>query len=121
MLDINKMVGDPATKQPEVLARKLEMEQWTRAQGEAIAAAEGIAMGEVHWQVVDFLRDYYLRCGQATSGRLLARILDEEFAARGGTAYLLTLFPKGPVAQASRIGGLPVPPYTEDRSFGSAM
>jgi tRNA 2-thiouridine synthesizing protein E len=121
MLDINKMVGDPATKQPEVLSRKLEMENWTRNQGQAIASAEGIVMDEARWQVVDFLRDYYLRCGMASSGRLLSTVLDEEFAGRGGAAYLRTLFPKGPVAQASRIGGLPVPPYTEDRSFGSTM
>lgn len=121
MLDINKMIDDPATKQPEVLTRKLDMESWTRKQGEAIAAEEGVAMGDVQWQVVDFLRDYYSRYGMAPAGRVLATELDRKFAAQGGTAYLLMLFPKGPVAQASRIGGLPVPPYTEDRSFGSAM
>ncbi|HET7833533.1 MAG TPA: TusE/DsrC/DsvC family sulfur relay protein [Gallionella sp.] len=121
MLDINKMIDDPATKQPEELARKLEMEQWSRAQGEAVAAEEGIVMGDAQWQVVDFLRDYYRQYGLAPAGRVLAGALDREFAAQGGTAYLLTLFPRGPVAQASRIGGLPVPPYTEDRSFGSAM
>ena len=121
MPDIIKMINDPAGYQPEMLARKLELENWTRDRGLAIAEAEGITMTKEHWQVVDFLRDYYIRCGMAPAGRVLAAALDEVFAAHGGVPYLHTLFPKGPVAQASRIGGLPLPPYTEDRSFGSAM
>ncbi len=121
MTDINKMFDDPGTRETEVVNRKMDMESWTRQQGEAVAEEEGIRMGEMHWQVVDFLREYYLRCGQAPAGRVLAAALDEEFATHGGIFYLRTLFPKGPVAQASRIGGLPVPPYTEDRSFGSSM
>ena len=54
-------------------------------------------------------------------GREWAELLDKTFVAQGGTASLLKHFPRGPVAQASRIGGLPVPPYTEDPSFGSTM
>lgn len=121
MPDINTIINDPGTREPDALNRKMDIEGWTRQQGEAVAGEEGLTMGEVHWQVVDFLRDYYFRCGKAPAGRVLAAALDEEFAARGGIAYLHTLFPRGPVAQASRIAGLPVPPYTEDRSFGSAM
>lgn len=121
MPDIIKMINDPAGYLPEMLSRKLELESWTREQGLAIAQAEGIAMTKEHWQVVDFLRDYYIRCGVAPAGRVLAAALGEVFAAQGGAAYLHMLFPKGPVAQACRIGGLPLPPYTEDHSFGSAM
>lgn len=121
MPDIIKMINDPAGYQPEMLSRRLELENWTREQGLAVAQAERIAMTEEHWQVVDFLRDYYIRCGVAPAGRVLAATLDEVFSAHGGAAYLHMLFPGGPVAQGCRIGGVPIPPYTEDRSFGSAM
>jgi tRNA 2-thiouridine synthesizing protein E len=47
------------------------------------------------------------------------RELDQEFAAEGGRRYLYDLFPRGPILQASRIAGLPLPPGTLDRSFGS--
>jgi len=121
MPDINNIINEPGNNEPEAINRKMDMDGWTRERGEAIAEEEGLSLGEMHWQVVDFLRDYYIRHGKASAGRVLAAALDEAFAAQGGTAYLLTLFPKGPVAQASRIGGLPVPAYTVDQSFGSAM
>lgn len=113
--------SDPVTEDPIVEDHKADLEDWTRQIGEAAARAEGITMTPEHWQVVDFVREYYLQHGKVSAGRELAEALNEAFAAQGGSAYLLKQFPLGPVAQASRIAGLPVPPYTEDPSFGSTM
>ncbi len=113
--------NDVATEDPVVESEKADLQDWTPAKGEAIARAEGISMTPAHWGVVNFLRDRYMQHGKPSAGREWAELLDETFAAQGGTAYLLKQFPQGPVAQASRIGGLPVPPYTEDPSFGSTM
>lgn len=113
--------SDPVTEDPIVENQKADLEDWTRQIGEASAQAEGISMTPEHWQVVDFVREYYLQHGKVSAGRELAEALNEAFAAQGGSAYLLKQFPLGPVAQASRIAGLPVPPYTEDLSFGSTM
>lgn len=113
--------SDPVTEDPIVENQKADLEDWTRQIGEATAQAEGISMTPEHWQVVDFVREYYLEHGKVAAGRELAEALNEAFAAQGGSAYLLKQFPLGPVAQASRIAGLPVPPYTEDPSFGSTM
>lgn len=121
MPKLNRMTNDPITEDPVVENNKADLEDWTRQIGESIARAEGIAMTQAHWEVVDFLREHYLQHGKASAGRELAEALDQAFAAQGGSAYLLKQFPQGPVAQASRIGGLPVPPYTEDPSFGSTM
>lgn len=113
--------SDPVTEDPTVEDRKADFEDWNRQTGEAVARAEGITMTPVHWRVVDFVRAYYSQRGKISAGRELADALNTAFAAQGGSAYLLKQFPLGPVAQASRIGGVPVPPYTEDPSFGSTM
>lgn len=121
MPNLNRRNTDPITEDPIVENHKADLEDWTRQIGESNARAEGITMTRTHWQAVDFLREYYLQHGPVSAGRELAEVLDQAFADEGGSAYLLKLFPQGPVAQASRIGGLPVPPYTEDPSFGSTM
>lgn len=113
--------SDPVTEDPIVEDYKADLEDWTRQIGEATAGEEGISMTPAHWEVVDFVREYYLKHGKVSAGRELAEALNEAFAAQGGSTYLLKQFPLGPVAQASRIAGLPVPPYTEDPSFGSTM
>ena len=115
------MSNDVATEDPVVESGKADLQDWTPAQGEAITRAEGISMTPAHWEVVNFLRDHYMQHGKPSARREWAELLGETFAAQGGTAYLLKQFPRGSVAQASRIGGLPVPPYTEDPSFGSTM
>lgn len=117
----NKTNSDPVTEDPIEENHKADLEEWDRQKGEEVARAEGISMTAEHWQVVEFLRNLYIRHGKPDAGRDWADALNAEFAAQGDSAYLLKKFPRGPVAQASRIGGLPVPPYTEDPSFGSTM
>ncbi len=98
-----------------------EIADWNREAGKHIAADEGVEMTDAHWAVVDFLRDYYQQHGADSSGPDVARALDEAFAGQGGSAYLHPHFPKGPVAQGSRIAGLPVSVGSIDESFGSVM
>ena len=113
------MNPDPADPTERNLPQ--EIADWSRETGERTAAEEGVEMTDTHWAVVDFLRDYYRKHGATLSGPDLAQELDKEFAEQGGSAYLHQLFPEGPVAQGSRIAGLPVPPGSVDESFGSAM
>ncbi|UCE89094.1 MAG: TusE/DsrC/DsvC family sulfur relay protein [Pseudomonadota bacterium] len=94
-------------------------EQWTRAAAEEIAADEGVHLAEAHWNVVEFLRDYYQSNGIPEHARQLSDALSARFAADGGLKYLYTLFPKGPVNQGNRIAGVPVPSDSADPSFGS--
>lgn len=121
MTENRKPIMTPDPADPLEQDTEQEVSDWTREQGERAASEEGIQMTDERWAVVDFLRDYYLQHGAVSSGRELAKALDEAFAEKGGNGYLHQLFPDGPVAQGSRIGGLPVPPHTEDESFGSSM
>ncbi|MGD8592290.1 MAG: TusE/DsrC/DsvC family sulfur relay protein [Gammaproteobacteria bacterium] len=121
MIHSKTINNDPQTSSPIKEDRLIELQDWSRDKAEGIAVEEGIKMEEAHWQVVTFLRNYYLENGKADSGRELADALNEAFKDQGGGVYLHTLFPEGPVAQGSRIAGLQVPAFTEDKSFGSVM
>jgi tRNA 2-thiouridine synthesizing protein E len=83
------------------------------------AEKEGVTLTSEHLGVVECLRDYYLEFGHAEKGRDLEEMLDEIFAGHGGRKFLWYLFPNGPVTQGMRIAGLPVPPHTGDKGFGT--
>jgi tRNA 2-thiouridine synthesizing protein E len=84
-----------------------------------MAAEEGIELTNEHMGVLECLRDYYLELGEADNGRDLEEMLNDIFDGHGGRKYLWRLFPGGPVTQGSRIAGLPIPPHTGDKGFGT--
>ena len=84
-----------------------------------MADEEGIQLTNEHMGVIECLRDYYLELGEAENGRDLEEMLNEIFAGHGGRKYLWRLFPGGPVTQGSRLAGLPIPPHTGDKGFGT--
>lgn len=118
MQDGRKVIDNPDTPSPRRSDRRLDLEDWDEAQAQRTARQEGIELTEKHWDVVHYLREYYLEQGPASNGRELSNALDARYAGQGGRSYLRRLFPQGPVAQGMRIAGLPVPPYTEDEGFG---
>jgi TusE/DsrC/DsvC family sulfur relay protein len=106
---------------PDRVDRENKLAQWSQAQAEQAARELGIQLTDAHWSVIESLRDYYIENGLPESARQLSEMLAKKFAAQGGLKYLYRLFPKGPVAQGMRIAGLPLPAYTEDTGFGSAV
>jgi tRNA 2-thiouridine synthesizing protein E len=95
---------------------------WTRAEAESAASAEGLTLSEAHWRVVRALQEYYARHEEPTVNvRELHDALDEDFHAEGGIRYLYTLFPKGPLAQGCLLAGLQAPAGARDQGFGSAV
>ena len=84
-----------------------------------VANEEGIELSGEHLGVIECLRDYYLELGEAENGRDLEDMLAEIFEGHGGRKYLWRLFPGGPVTQGSRIAGLPIPPHSGDKGFGT--
>lgn len=97
-----------------------ELQPWTEKYAVDVALSEGIQLTEEHWGVIQFLRDYFRQHGPANSARHVVEALERRYAVKGGKRYLYTLFPHGPVAQGSRIAGLPLPAYTSDPGFGSS-
>lgn len=84
--------------------------QWSAELARQLAAADGIELGDAHYDVIQFLREYYERYELSPPMRLLVKALAERFGPeRSGSLYLYRLFPDGPAKQASRYAGLPKP------------
>ncbi|HDE2364594.1 TPA: sulfurtransferase TusE [Klebsiella pneumoniae] len=84
--------------------------QWSEAMAEVIAAQEGITLAVEHWEVVRFVREFYLEFNTSPSIRMLVKAMANKFGEeKGNSRYLYRLFPKGPAKQATKIAGLPKP------------
>lgn len=83
---------------------------WSRELAIKIAEEENIEMDDDHWEVVNFLRNYYEEYQIAPAVRVLTKAIKKSLGAdKGNSKYLYELFPYGPAKQACKIAGLPKP------------
>ncbi len=88
----------------------LDIGLWTQDLAGEIAKAEDIDMSDEHWEVVNFLREYYEEYQIAPAIRVLVKAISKKLGAdKGNNKYLYVLFPYGPAKQACKIAGLPKP------------
>ncbi len=88
----------------------VNLSDWNEDIGKAIAVTENVDMSENHWEVVNFLRDYYNEYQIAPAVRVLTKAIGKQLGAdKGNSKYLYELFPYGPAKQACKIAGLPKP------------
>ncbi|HBM8735314.1 TPA: sulfurtransferase TusE [Escherichia coli] len=87
-----------------------ESSQWSESLAVVIAENEGISLSPEHWEVVRFVRDFYLEFNTSPAIRMLVKAMANKFSEeKGNSRYLYRLFPKGPAKQATKIAGLPKP------------
>ena len=83
---------------------------WSRELAEHMAHADDIALTDAHWEVIDFLQDYYTQYEIAPAIRILTKQIGKRFGTeKGNSRDLYELFPRGPAKQACRYAGLPKP------------
>lgn len=86
------------------------LEDWQPEVAEQIAAAEGIALSNAHWEVIGLLRDYYREFDASPAMRPLVRYCSLKLGPeKGRSVYLMRLFPGSPAKLGSKIAGLPKP------------
>ncbi len=88
----------------------IEFTRWNRAVADELARASGVQLTQAHWEVIDFLREYYAEYHIAPSIRALTKVVGKKLGPeKGNTKYLYDLFPGGPAKEACKIAGLPKP------------
>lgn len=88
----------------------LNLEDWSEDVANYIASTEEVEMTSAHWEVVNFLREYYHEYQIAPMIKILIKAMKEKFGPeKGNNAYLYELYPSGPAKQACKIAGLPKP------------
>jgi tRNA 2-thiouridine synthesizing protein E len=88
----------------------VSVDQWNKDVAQFLAEEEGVKMTDSHWEVINFLREYYEEFKIAPMIRILTKAIGKKLGAeKGNTKYLYELYPGGPAKQACKIAGLPKP------------
>lgn len=86
------------------------IDDWSEALAAHIAEQEGLTMTAAHWEVVHFVRAFYLEFNTSPAVRMLVKAMAQKYGEeKGNSRYLFRLFPEGPAKQATKIAGLPKP------------
>ena len=86
------------------------LSEWEPAIGEAMALAEDQPLTDEHWDIINFLREYYEEYQIAPAVRVLTKAVGKRLGKdKGNSKYLYELFPYGPGKQACKYAGLPKP------------
>jgi len=103
----------------EVAGKSIEVDEegyltnladWNKDVADYLAKEEKVDMTDSHWEVVNFLREYYEEYQIAPAVRVLTKAVAKKLGPdKGNNKYLYELFPYGPAKQACKIAGLPKP------------
>jgi tRNA 2-thiouridine synthesizing protein E len=86
------------------------LNDWEPGVAEVMAKADNLPLGDDHWEIINFLREYYEEYQIAPAVRVLTKAVAKKLGAdKGNSKYLYELFPYGPAKQACRYAGLPKP------------
>ncbi|WP_396244278.1 sulfurtransferase TusE [Hafnia paralvei] len=88
----------------------LNIADWSEDLVPLLATEEGLELSEAHWEVVRFVREFYLEFNTSPAIRMLVKAMTQKYGEeKGNSRYLYRLFPKGPAKQATKLAGLPKP------------
>ncbi len=86
------------------------LSDWKPELAVAMAKADDAELGDNHWEVINFLREYYEEYQIAPAVRVLTKAIGKRLGNdKGNSKYLYELFPYGPAKQACKYAGLPKP------------
>ncbi len=88
----------------------VNLNEWTADAAKILSAQDELELTDSHWEVINFLREYYEEYQIAPAVRVLTKAIGKKLGPeKGNSKYLYELFPYGPAKQACRFAGLPKP------------
>lgn len=87
----------------------LNLADWSPDWAINTAQADGLRLTTDHWNVINFVRDYYNEYQSSPAIRALIKAMKPSFGDNANSIYLQSLFPKGAAKQIAKIAGLPKP------------
>lgn len=86
------------------------LSDWEQDVATFMAKEDGADLTDEHWEIINFLREYYDEYQIAPAVRVLTKSIGKRLGKdKGNSKYLYELFPYGPAKQACRYAGLPKP------------
>ena len=86
------------------------LNDWEKDVATVMAKEDDIELSDDHWEIINFLREYYEEYQIAPAVRVLTKAVGKKLGkAKGNSKYLYELFPYGPGKQACKFAGLPKP------------
>ena len=88
----------------------LDFTQWQESLALVMAKQDAFELTTAHWEVINFVRQFYLTYNTSPAIRALTKAMKAEFGEeKANSRYLFRLFPDGPAKQATKYAGLPKP------------
>ena len=104
-MEINGKVFD--TDEEGYLAN---LSDWSPEVAAHMAEQDECDLSDNHWEVINFLREYYEEYQIAPAVRALTKAIGKRLGKdKGNGKYLYQLYPYGPAKQACKYAGLPKP------------
>lgn len=88
----------------------INFKDWHSDLAQLIADKDELLLTEPHWEVIRFVREFYLTYNTSPAIRALTKAMKAEFGEeKASSRYLYRLFKEGPAKQATKYAGLPKP------------
>lgn len=88
----------------------LDHSLWQEALAIKMAELDNFELTPEHWEIIHFVRQFYLTYNTSPAIRALTKAMKAEFGEeKASSRYLFRLFPDGPAKQATKYAGLPKP------------
>lgn len=88
----------------------IDLTEWHEELATLLAKTDELVLTEAHWEIIRFVREFYLTYNTSPAIRALTKALKIKLGEdKASSRYLFRLFPDGPAKQATKYAGLPKP------------